>query len=136
MAKYYFYTAICWAGLVSVITIDSLTSSTQLAFSFAIFCFCAGYMIPFILLLATFDSDRIDTSRSTFSNNEGVHWGRKSLVLVPFFVFFVSPELAIKWQYFLLGIGGIGLLAHRIVLYKLAHLLKKRKYIMLEGFRQ
>jgi len=93
-------------------------------------------MIPLLLFTATLDHYHIGTSCSTLFNDGSVHWGWQSLVLVPFFVFFVSPELAIKWQYFLLGIGGIGLLAHRLFLYKLPYPLKKRKYIMLEGFRQ
>ena len=89
-----------------------------------------------VILAATFDRKRIDSSRSAFFNYEGAAMGRQTLPTLPLLLFFIVPQFWMDWWFVLLAIGATALLLQHKVIAKIAALLARRKHIMLEGFRQ
>ncbi|WP_026932877.1 DUF5687 family protein [Christiangramia echinicola] len=101
-----------------------------------------GVNIPLLLYSGSFNKKRIDLDKSPFMNYQGTGASQwlvgLPLVLIPIFFFwilnkFISYEVAVG---FLAGLGVIGLILRPALLTYLAQRYRKRKYVMLQGFKQ
>lgn len=135
-AKYWLAALFCFFCYFVVQTFDLLAGRHLWGFNFALFTIGAGIILPLVVFAAAFDRKRIDTSRSAFFNYEGAAMGRQTLPTLPLLLFFIVPQFWMDRWFVLLTIGATALFLQNKVIAKIAALLARRKYIMLEGFRQ
>lgn len=101
-----------------------------------------GVNIPILLYAGSFNKKRIDLDKSPFMNYQGTGASQwlvgLPLLLMPIFFFwiinkFISYEIAVG---FLAGLGIIGLILRPGILSFLVQRYRRRKYVMIEGFKQ
>lgn len=101
-----------------------------------------GVNVPLLIYAGSFNKKRIDLDKSPFMNYQGTgatQWlVGLPLLLVPIFFFwlinkFISYQVGVG---FLAGLGIIGLILRSNILNFLVMRYKKRKYVMIEGFKQ
>ncbi|MCX6235876.1 MAG: DUF5687 family protein [Bacteroidetes bacterium] len=110
--------------------------------NFALYLYNIGFLSFILLYMATFNKKRIDLSRPSAFNYQGIsamNW----LAILPGFllpVLLVLPFRLAGYPYagiLFLGILGVaGLAFHKSLLKLIVNNLEKRKYIMAEGFRE
>lgn len=101
-----------------------------------------GVNIPVLLYAGSFNKKRIDLDKSPFMNYQGTGASQwlvgLPLLLIPIFFFwilnkFINYEVAVG---FLAGLGIIGLVLRPSLLTFLVRRYRKRKYVMIQGFKQ
>ncbi|AVR44862.1 hypothetical protein C7S20_06040 [Christiangramia fulva] len=101
-----------------------------------------GVNVPLLIYAGSFNKKRIDLDKSPFMNYQGTGASQwligLPLLLVPIFFFwlinkFIGYQVGVA---FLAGLGIIGLILRPNILNFLVMRYKKRKYIMIEGFKQ
>lgn len=101
-----------------------------------------GVNIPVLLYAGSFNKKRIDLDKSPFMNYQGTGASQwlvgLPLLLLPIFFFwiinkFINYEVAVG---FLAGLGIIGLILRPGLLNFLVQRYRKRKYVMIQGFKQ
>ncbi len=101
-----------------------------------------GVNIPILLYAGSFNKKRIDLDKSPFMNYQGTGASQwivgLPLLLIPIFFFwiinkFISYEVAVG---FLAGLGVIGLILRPSLLTFLEQRYRRRKYVMIQGFKQ
>lgn len=101
-----------------------------------------GVNIPLILFAGSFNKKRIDLDKSPFMNYQGTGASQwlvgLPLLLIPIFFFwfinkFISYEVAVG---FLAGLGVIGLILRPSLLTFLTQRYRRRKYVMIQGFKE
>lgn len=138
------------AGLitVSVVTL-AILATPYLYFGWKVFLLnfvCAiyniGINIPLLLYAGSFNRKRIDLDKSPFMNFQGTGVAQWlvgiPLMVIPVFLFwifnkFISFESGVA---FLLGVGMLGLIFRNHAISFIAQVYKRKKYAMLEGFKQ
>jgi len=102
----------------------------------------AGFNIPVLLYLCTFNKKRIDLEKSAMMNYQGMGFAQWLMIvpmmLVPMGIFglvnyLVSFSIAVG---VLFCLGVIGLVFQNYIFSKLVNVFKKRKYVMVIGFQQ
>ncbi|MCA9743738.1 hypothetical protein KC734_19515 [candidate division KSB1 bacterium] len=135
-AKYYYLSLLCAVGFLLLSVFELFGASSFWSMNIILLLLSVGFLLPLALLAASFDKERIDTSRSTFFNYEGVAWGRQALVLIPFFLIFFKSELAIKGRFILFILGLVCIFCYKLILKLITKIIERRKYLILEGFRE
>jgi len=101
-----------------------------------------GVNVPLLIYAGSFNKKAIDLDKSPFMNYQGTGASQwlvsLPLLLIPILFFwllnkFVNYEVAMG---VLAGLGVIGLLLRPIILTFLAQRYRKRKYVMIQGFKQ
>ncbi|MCM8569620.1 DUF5687 family protein [Gramella jeungdoensis] len=101
-----------------------------------------GVNIPILLYAGSFNKKRIDLDKSPFMNYQGTGASQwlvgLPLLLIPIFFFwiinkFINYEIAVG---FLAGLGTIGLIIRPSLLTFLEQRYRRRKYVMIQGFKQ
>ncbi|MBT8295865.1 MAG: hypothetical protein KJO51_05570 [Gramella sp.] len=101
-----------------------------------------GVNIPLLLYSGSFNKKRIDLDKSPFMNYQGTGASQwlvgLPLLLIPIFLFwifnkFINYEVAVGS---LAGLGIIGLILRPALLTYLAQRYRRRKYVMIHGFKQ
>ncbi len=101
-----------------------------------------GVNIPLLLYSGSFNKKRIDLDKSPFMNYQGTGASQwlvgLPLLLIPIFIFwivnkFINYEVAVG---ILAGLGVIGLILRPALLTYLAQRYRRRKYVMIQGFKQ
>ncbi len=101
-----------------------------------------GINIPLLLYAGSFNRKRIDLDKSPFMNYQGTGVAQWlvgiPLIIIPVFLFwifnkFISFESGVA---FLLGLGLVGLIFRSNAISFIAQVYKRKKYAMLEGFKQ
>ncbi|TBW27757.1 DUF5687 family protein [Gramella sp. KN1008] len=101
-----------------------------------------GVNIPVLLYAGSFNKKRIDLDKSPFMNYQGTGASQwlvgLPLLLIPIFFFwilnkFINYEIAVG---FLAGLGIMGLVLRPSLLTFLVRRYRKRKYVMIQGFKE
>ncbi len=138
------------AGLITVSVVAlAILATPYLYFGWKIFLLnivCAiyniGINIPLLLYAGSFNRKRIDLDKSPFMNYQGTGVAQWlvgiPLMVIPVFLFwifnkFISFESGVV---FLLGLGILGLIFRNHAISFIAQVYKRKKYAMLEGFKQ
>ncbi|HSI71146.1 MAG TPA: DUF5687 family protein [Gillisia sp.] len=138
------------AGLITFsVVVLAILATPYLYFGWRIFLLnlvCAiyniGINIPILLYAGSFNRKRIDLDKSPFMNYQGMgaaQWlvGLPLLVLpvLFFWIFYklISFEIGVA---FLLGLGILGLIFRSRAIDFIAQVYKRKKYAMIEGFKQ
>ncbi|MCB9512230.1 MAG: hypothetical protein H6695_18775 [Deferribacteres bacterium] len=135
-AKYWFAAFLCFPCFLLVQAFDLLAGRVEWGLNLAFLTISIGIIVPSVIFAAAFDEKRINTSRSAFFNYEGVAWVRQQLPTLPLILPLIAPKFVAKWWIILLVLGGVSLAAYGRITARIAALLHKRKYLMLEGFRR
>ncbi|HOW26218.1 MAG TPA: DUF5687 family protein [Bacteroidales bacterium] len=137
-----FINSLIISTLCFIITIPYVFFGWRILFiNFVTFLYNIGFLSFVLLYMATFNKKRIDLSRASAFNYQGIgasNW----LAMLPAFLF---PPL-VYWPFQAIGlpyvgfmvigvIGLIGLSLHRVFLQMIRSQFEKRRYIMAEGFR-
>ena len=94
-----------------------------------------GISIGLITYWSSFDTDKIDYQQGAFFNPEGVSFWKQVVTLPPFVLLILFPALR-SFGIALMFLSGIaGLLLYPKWIELISNNLMKRRYIMLEGFR-
>ncbi|SDS38863.1 DUF5687 family protein [Gramella sp. MAR_2010_147] len=113
-----------------------------LILNFACALYNMGVNAPLLLYAGSFNKKAIDLDKSPFMNYQGTGASQwlvgLPLLLIPIFFFwiinkFINYEIAVG---FLAILGGLGLILRPILLTFLAQRYRKRKYVMIQGFKQ
>jgi hypothetical protein len=138
------------AGLItfSVVVLAILTTP-YVYFGWRIFTLnlvCAvyniGVNIPLLLYVGSFNKKRIDLDKSPFMNYQGTGAAQWlvgiPLMAIPVFLFWIFYKLSSfeGGMLFLLALGLIGLLFRNQAIDFIAQVYKRKKYAMIEGFKQ
>ena len=138
------------AGLITVSVVAlTILATPYLYFGWKIFLLnivCAvyniGINIPILLYAGSFNKKRIDLDKSPFMNYQGTGAAQWlvgiPLMVIPVFLFwifnkFISFEGALA---FLFGLGLLGLIFRSHAISFIAQVYKRKKYAMIEGFKQ
>lgn len=138
------------AGLITVsVAALAILATPYLYFGWKVFLMnivCAvyniGINIPLLLYAGSFNRKRIDLDKSPFMNYQGTGVAQWlvgiPLIIIPVFLFwifnkFISFESGVA---FLLGLGLVGLIFRSNAISFIAQVYKRKKYAMLEGFKQ
>ena len=137
-----FINSLIISTLCFVLTIPYLFFGWRiLLINFVTYLYNIGFLSFVLLYMATFNKRRIDLSRASAFNYQGIG-ASNGLAMLPAFLF---PPL-VYWPFQAIGmpyvgfmvIGAIGLTGlafNRIILQLIRNQLEKRRYVMAEGFR-
>lgn len=107
----------------------------------ALFLFNVGFSIYIYMILAAFNSKRIDPSKGAMMNYEGISIVHFFILLplwgIPFLIYVAFQFLGANVPFLIIGgLGVIGALFHPTIIHQVTRLFESRKYPILSAFRK